>query len=127
LPLEGQLLYRVPWPMMQHSLYQFLSLQRLMIPLEQVYNRTRAEPKFQLQGEQMTQVWSQKIDPKHRCLYETSLGLSLEEGGGNGNEKGGGGPKKSAEGNDMGTVVTHREVSGEWVARGLHHGSEKSE
>lgn len=78
MPLEGQLLYRVPWPMMQHSLYQFLSLQRLMIPLEQVYNRKRAEPKFQLQGEQMTLVWTQKIDPMHRCLCATSQGLSLQ-------------------------------------------------
>jgi len=51
----------------------------------------------------------------------------LEVGGGDGNEKGGGGPEKSAESNDMGTVVTHSQVSGKWVTRGLHNGSEQSE
>ena len=53
--------------------------------------------------------------------------MDLEEGGGDGNEKGGGGPEKSAESNDMGTVVTHSQVSGKWVTRRLNYGSEQSE
>lgn len=78
LLLECQLLCRVPWQAMQHSVYLFQSLQRLMTLSESVYNHKRSEPKSQLQWEQMTIVWSQMIDPKHRCSYGTSQGLFLQ-------------------------------------------------
>ena len=78
LQLECQLLCRVPWQVMQHSVYLFQSLQRLMTLLELVYNHKLSERKSQQQGEQMTIVWSQMIDPKHRCSYGTSQGLFLQ-------------------------------------------------
>ena len=51
----------------------------------------------------------------------------LEEGGRDCNEKGGSSPEKSAESNDMGTVMMHSQVSSKWVTRRLHNGSEQSE
>lgn len=43
----------------------------------------------------------------------------LEEGGGDGNEESGSSPKKSTESDDVGTIVTHREISSERVTTRL--------
>lgn len=51
----------------------------------------------------------------------------LVESGGKRDEKSGGGPEEGAEGDDVGPVVTHCQVSGDGVTEGLDHGAEQSQ
>lgn len=51
----------------------------------------------------------------------------LKESGGKRDEKSGGGPEKGAERDDVGSVVTHRQVRRDGITQGLNHGPEQSE
>lgn len=52
---------------------------------------------------------------------------NLKEGGGDGNEEGGGGPNISPISNDVGPIMSGRQVSSERVTNSLHHRSEKGQ